>query len=329
MSGGRGLLARAASGVGVDAFVRRVRQTQLAIVCYHGVRDDEGAVRHWLLLDRGVLERQLRWLDETFNVLPIDEAIAAQASGGARGRPIAAVTFDDGYRSNATLALPILQRLSMPATIYLTTAHLESGALLWTTWVDVALAAVPAVPAWLHERFGRDAASVKEALKRAPSTQREEVLARLREELAADERVVVSLARHADAFAMLSWDDARAMARTGLVTFGGHTATHAVVSRLTDHGVEEEVGGSMDRVASEVSAVSRTFAYPNGRRIDYDQRAVRVVAAHGGIAAVTTVEGVNPRGSDPYALRRVVIGSHDRDDALFRMRVSGAWRGDA
>lgn len=329
MSERRRLLARAACRVGVDAVARRVRQTQLTIVCYHGVRDEDDPVRHWLLLDRAVLERQLRWLGETFDVLPIDEALAAHASDGARRRPLAAVTFDDGYRSNATLALPILQRLSMPATVYLTTAHLDSGALLWTTWVDVALAVAPAVPAWLHERFGRDPASVKETLKRVPSTEREDVVARLHEELRTDETVVAAMARHAAPFAMLSWDDAREMARTGLVTFGGHTASHPVVSRLTDHELEEEVGGSMDRVAREVSAVSRTFAYPNGRRIDFDRRAERVVAEHGGIGAVTTVEGVNTRRDDPFALRRVVIGDRDRDDALFRLRVSGAWRSDA
>lgn len=327
MSGGRQLLARAACGAGVDAMVRRLRQAQLAIVCYHGVRDAGDPWRHWLLLERQVLERQLRWLAANFDVLPIDEALIAHARGERRRRPLAAVTFDDGYRSNATLALPILQTLSIPATIYLTTGHLDSGALLWTTWADIALSAAPAIPSWVKQRFGRDAATVKEALKLVPATEREQVLVQLREELGADDRVQGALAQCAPAFAMLSWDEARSMERTGLVTFGAHTVTHPVVSRLSDEALEAEVGGSIDRLAREMRSPSRTFAYPNGRRIDFDARAVRVATAHGIAAAVTTIEGVNAPGGDPFTLRRVVIGDHDSDDALFRLRASGAWRG--
>lgn len=324
MSGVRQALARAACGLGVDAAARRAGLPSLLVVCYHGVRPDQSASRHWLLLPESALARQLRWLRSVYDVLPIDEALARLRDGRA-SRPMAAITFDDGYRSNATLALPLLQSLGLPATVYLTTGHLDSGAMLWTTWLDLVLQALPAAPRWLADRTATVAAAPKEALKRLPSDEREALLARLRAEVASDARVQASLERHAPDFAMLTWDEVRAAAESQLLTFGGHTVSHPIVSRLTDAEVGREIGESMDRVAREVQAVTRTFAYPNGRSIDFDARAVEAVRRHGGTAAVTTIEGVNRRTHDAFALRRLVVGDRDVDDAVFKLRAAGLW----
>lgn len=324
MSGVRQALAHAACGLGVDAVARRAGLPSLLIVCYHGVRAEDSSSRHWLLLPQSALERQLQFLRSAYDVLPIDEALQRLSAGNAR-RPMAAITFDDGYRSNATLALPLLQSLGLPATIYLTTGHLDSGAMLWTTWLDLVLQALPALPTWLTERCAPVAPNAKEALKRLPSAEREGLLARLREEVASDARVQTLLERHGPEFAMLTWDEVRAAAQSRLLTFGGHTVSHPIVSRLADVDVEHEIGESMDRVAREVQTVTRTFAYPNGRTIDFDARAVEAVRRHGGTAAVTTVEGVNRRAHDAFALRRLVVGDRDVDDAVFQLRAAGLW----
>lgn len=328
MSGVRTALARGACALGVDALVRRVRMPSLLIVCYHGVREDASPARHWLLLARSVLKRQLQWLDRHYDVRPIDEALARVTQGDGR-RPLAAITFDDGYRSNATLALPLLQSLGLPATVYLTTGHIGSGTLLWTTWLELVLGELPSMPVWLADLAGTGVGDVKESLKRAPASTREQALARLRVEVAGDARVHEALARHAADFAMLTWDEVRAAARSGILTFGAHTVTHPIVSRLTDDEVAREIGDSMRQVAREVQAVSRTFAYPNGRTIDFDARAVAAVRANAGTAAVTTMPGINRPGMAPFALRRLVVGDGDVDQAMFRLRAAGLGAGAA
>jgi hypothetical protein len=48
-----------------------------------------------------------------------------------------------------------------------------------------------------------------------------------------------------------------------------------------------------------------TFAYPNGRAIDFDESTRRILEEEGFTCAVTTIGGANDGETDPFLLRRV------------------------
>jgi peptidoglycan/xylan/chitin deacetylase (PgdA/CDA1 family) len=98
---------------GVDPAARRV------VLCYHSVHPDRvvGASTPALF------ERHLAWLSEHCRLT----SLAALVSGTTQhdGRPLAAITFDDGYEDNHRHALPLLARYGAPATFFLTAGFLE------------------------------------------------------------------------------------------------------------------------------------------------------------------------------------------------------------
>ena len=61
----------------------------------------------------------------------------AAARGRAPARALA-ITFDDGYADNATVAAPILLRLGLPATFFVATGFLDGGRM----WNDTVIEAV-------------------------------------------------------------------------------------------------------------------------------------------------------------------------------------------
>src|SRR5262249_18528617 len=97
-----------------------------------------------LEVKQSTFRRQLEILKTTHAVLPLPEAVARLAQGTLPSRA-AAVTFDDGYRDNHALALPVLQALGVPATVYITTGFPDRTCVLWWYVLEDALNAAAAL----------------------------------------------------------------------------------------------------------------------------------------------------------------------------------------
>jgi peptidoglycan/xylan/chitin deacetylase (PgdA/CDA1 family) len=60
-------------------------------------------------------ERQLQWLSRWRRVVSLEETLHAPAR-----RRLVALTFDDGYQDNLTVALPLLEKFQLPMTLFVT-----------------------------------------------------------------------------------------------------------------------------------------------------------------------------------------------------------------
>ncbi|HUQ84443.1 MAG TPA: polysaccharide deacetylase family protein [Gemmatimonadaceae bacterium] len=273
------------------------------------------------------LEEQLEYLRQHYQVLPLDDALQRLWNDEIDG-PTAAITFDDGYRNNLTIAAPLLAKHRLPATIYLATGLLGTRARLWTTEVDLVFEDTPVASADLApvglgtvllrtpaER-SQACAVVKQRLKTLTDDDRAHAISAIKQALG------TAIVDPSDDFALMSWHEVQQMAQDGLTTFGGHTVNHVILSRSSDEAVASEIRASVTDVRDRSNAVSETFAYPNGRRVDFDGRAQDALRALGVRAAVTTIEGLNDRHTDRFALRRVAVGD-DMTLADFKLRTSG------
>lgn len=85
------------------------------IVMYHGIGGDDGVTVE-------AFARQVTALAERRRVVPLGDAV--KSLGRRESRDLAAITFDDGYRDFAELALPVLRAKRMHATLFVPAAWL-------------------------------------------------------------------------------------------------------------------------------------------------------------------------------------------------------------
>ena len=71
---------------------------------------------------------QMRFLLRRFRPVSLGDLVEAMIARRPIPPRAVAVTFDDGYADTCTLALPILKRMKIPATVFITTAYMDGSA---------------------------------------------------------------------------------------------------------------------------------------------------------------------------------------------------------
>ncbi|MGE5272614.1 MAG: glycosyltransferase [Verrucomicrobiota bacterium] len=103
----------------VDRDTWRRLQRGAAILMYHAIAGDGEQPGRYVLPLRS-FERQMQWLRRRgYNVIGLDELVAYLGEHRLLPPKTVVLTFDDGYRDNADLALPVLERFGFPATCFL------------------------------------------------------------------------------------------------------------------------------------------------------------------------------------------------------------------
>jgi peptidoglycan/xylan/chitin deacetylase (PgdA/CDA1 family) len=223
-------------------------------------------------------------------------ALDTLARNGAPATGGVVFTVDDGFADFASIAWPIFREFDCPVTVFLTTGFLDRQ--LWPWWERVLWAfertkRIRAEVSHAGRRFvwdltnlaekRRGAAQLTEALKRLPNAEREGVIDALPQALDV-EIPVIAPAEHA----AMTWDDVRRSGREG-ATFGPHTVSHPILSRVDDARAESEIADSWKRVVAETAAAVPVFCYPNGDPDSFGQREEAIVARHGFRLALSTI----------------------------------------
>jgi peptidoglycan/xylan/chitin deacetylase (PgdA/CDA1 family) len=115
--------------VGLQAVARRGLGDGFSILTYHRVTDRPAAGESPTVnVTPNRLRSQLEGLlSRGFEAWSLRKAIAAWQNSELIPGNVFVVTFDDGYENNLLHAVPILNELRVPATIFLATAYLDSS----------------------------------------------------------------------------------------------------------------------------------------------------------------------------------------------------------
>jgi len=96
-----------------------------SILVYHTISSPAKPLPGDIDISPERFEQQLRWLSRWRNVVRLTQTLRGTPSS----RQIA-ITFDDGFRDNLTVALPLLEKYNLPMTLFVTAGYVGTGLYL-------------------------------------------------------------------------------------------------------------------------------------------------------------------------------------------------------
>lgn len=234
-----------------------------------------------------VLEAALR----RFRILPLEDAVIALRAGNLPANA-ACITFDDGYPEWRTGVLPVLERLGVHATFFITTGQYR-GLPIWNERILHAVQSAPESAEPLRWE-GMPDVSFGPPQDRLQSIERLDRFLKYQEP-AKKEHFLSELERHTgvkrEQVPTMSVDDLRHLHAKGFGV-GGHSVTHPILSRCTAQQAYEEIAGARETLESLIRGKVSGFAYPNGTPgKDFGAEHIEMVRRAGYHFAVTTQRG--------------------------------------
>ncbi|MBC7888523.1 MAG: polysaccharide deacetylase family protein [Ferruginibacter sp.] len=293
------------------------------ILLLHRVSPERNVM--WDPMDPALFEQVLKYVQRRFHTIPLNELLFQPRA--VSSRPLAAITFDDGYKDFIDCTIPLLKKYNMPAGIFVTTDCIENNLPTWTYLLDYVFerskilslrqadfGALPAeyrIANWHSDAqrilYGK---KIKQYLKWVPAVLRKAIIQSLLSNLND-----VSL----PSGMMMSWEDVKQVHTAGYEV-GPHSVTHPTLATIEDdEELDYELIYAGQQLKEKAGIDSPVFSYPCG---SYDDR----VIAHTRRAGYKAGLAVNRRlykkvAHDIFAIPRIEL--YNESWLKSRLRING------
>jgi peptidoglycan/xylan/chitin deacetylase (PgdA/CDA1 family) len=229
-----------------------------------------------------------------------------------------AVTFDDGYVDNLHEAKPLLEHYEIPATVFVTSGYIGGNREFWWDELEHIFLESRRLPHrfsmniaeknydWLCTESSRrdiyDRASAM--MKRLSPIERERVLS--------DVRIWAGQRQNCrETHKPLDSGELRQLQEGDLIEIGSHTQCHPVLSTLDLSAQSDQICSGKSSLEKLLARPIRSFAYPFGKRADYNRHSVTAVRNAGIDIACSNFEGLVWPATSRLELPRMLVRDWD------------------
>jgi len=225
-----------------------------------------------------------------------------------------AITFDDGFQNNYNVALPILEKYNVPATIYITTDFVDRNLMSWIDRIE-----------WAFENKKNFKIKLPWELKYLEVSSTEEkirILDDIRNNVknnyniepnsfADDIQTQLNFPKTKSNVSQLdqklSWQEINVLSNNPLISIGGHTHSHTIMSFMSRGDLRIEISKSLSLLKTRGGILTNHYSYPEGKKFSYNDKVIKELKNHGIICCPSAEEGLNKIGTNPFELKRIFV----------------------
>ncbi len=253
-------------------------------------------------------EKLLITLKNEFDIVKLEDIIETNSGKTERRGRLLAVTFDDGPKSYALNAVPVMESLNIPSKCFLITDCVGDREVYWRYLYNFCI----------YRGYGDGLAELIKGEYKT-SVSEGEIISFTRSNYDKDKnsnivnnifaRIVPEEEyRREEQDLFLSYEDIEALKKNPLVSFGIHTCTHPVMLGLNNEEIYDEISHSLDFYKRWVKDDIPAFSIPFGRLYrDYDERTINIARSLSIKTLLSAYGGGNRMGQPAYNIRRFPV----------------------
>jgi peptidoglycan/xylan/chitin deacetylase (PgdA/CDA1 family) len=296
------------SELGIGPFLQS--RSSITVLTYHGITDAKSDINDFCFVGEDEFDKQMKYLSQNFDVKSAEDAYLNSYNNE---KPVAVVTFDDGFFNNFSHAFPILKKYGVPATIFLSTNFIDSNDTIWfCKIIQVIESSQESEISWrgslLPIKSGPDkrlaSSIIQTDLKRLHPASIEEELITLFDSLN------INMDFNDTPYGMLTEKSVIEMQESKLITFGAHTHNHAILTKLSKDESKNEIHESLRQVQILTGKKCTMFAYPNGGVGDYSNNHKQILQNSSVSLTFSMKDGLSSQQDDYSEIKRLFISSH-------------------
>ncbi|MGR3293118.1 MAG: polysaccharide deacetylase family protein, partial [Candidatus Scalindua sp.] len=290
---------------------------KVTILMFHRVTDTFFDIS--LLIKRKTFEECMKYIAQSYPVISMDFLVQNFDKWENIPDDSFVITFDDGWIDFHDVAYPIISRLKVPATVYLTTGFVSSECSYWQERLNNLLTQIlankkllskkddiismPEINLKLKDLISKgDGKSVIfefiDYLKKFTNDKILRTIFDLGESLK-EYSIMISEDEHRS---FVNWDELNSIKEPD-ISFGSHTVNHPILTNEQTNVIENEICKSKEIIEKETGREVSHFCYPNGNYNDQ----IKGLVSGSYKSACTTNSGFVSKESDIYALNRIGI----------------------
>ena len=261
-----------------------------------------------LVVSKKIFENQINYLKENFEVISINEIHQKKN----KKRKVV-ITFDDGYFDNLKNALPILEKYSCPATIYIATSFLDNKVIPW--WLLI----WKIISSQKQLNFNNKIINITE--KKHKKNFYEMLCRKLislnknQQDIIINDLFDAHISEEDNIKEFLSSEDLTNLGNNNLIEIGCHTHTHQNLKVLNKEEIHNEIINSKSILEKIVKKKINHLSIPYGSKNCFDEKIIEQLSGYDFKTIVTTEHDIF-RKNKCNRIPRIGIGNQDINDRL-------------
>lgn len=305
------------SMIDIHRYVNMLQRNHFVIYLFHGViHQSNYEVRNYTKkhLEVDEFHQLLIELKTKGQALSMDDIVDLINNNHDLPEYAYAVTFDDGFENNVTVAAPVLADLQIPATFYISTYLVDNNAMTWIDRIEFCL-----------ENTKEGVLSLEwesKPIRFDDTDSKIQILNNIRSYVKADpeinpDQVVSSIYDQCNMNMItenqdpidkkMDWKQVRELHAENLFTIGGHSHRHVSLASLNVDELENELSTSISLLKSKAGISLRHYSYPEGQEHDFSDQIIEKLKNRGIICCPTAIDGTNDKNIDLFHLKRVLV----------------------